>query len=733
MIGRTVSHYRILEKLGEGGMGVVYKAEDTRLKRPVALKFLPSALTKDEDAKTRFIHEAQAASALQHNNICTIHEIDEMSDGRLFICMDFYAGDTLKKKISRGSVPTQEAIDLALQVAAGLSEAHEAGIVHRDVKPANIMVTDKGIAKILDFGLAKLGGQTKITMTGTTLGTVAYMSPEQARGEEADAQSDIWSLGVVLYELLTGKPPFRGERPAVVMYGILQTEPDSVASQKADVPIAVQRAVTKCLAKDTGERFQSMIELMNALGEPFAPQAQPDLGSVAVFPFTNMSGQKEDDYLCEGLAEEIINALAQIPGLRLIARTSAFAVGRMGLDIREAGKRLGVGSILEGSVRRVGPRVRVTAQLISTMDNAHLWSERYDRELSDVLILEDEVASAVANRLRGDLGGGDGERRRDKVDIEAHTAYLEGRYFFAKGTPEAMAKAKECYERAIARDPRYALVYDSLAEVLWYLGLFGGGVPLEAFSLGTWNAMRALELDDTLAETHALLAMFRKELDYNWPEVDRENKRAFELNRDSPLVHLRYAISSLLPRGRVEEGLSQIDIVLESDPLSIFVRWWAAAFAYLARKPERMIEEGRQVISLAPEHFLGHWAFGMGLGGNGEWSAAVASLEKANELSGGMPFTMGFLALGYGRAGRGRDARKILKQANELAAVGYLPPSVFVFGYAGLDLWDDVLKALDRAIEARDPFVMAIKTYDFLDPVRSDPRYLDLLRKMNLD
>ena len=733
MIGKTISHYKILEKLGEGGMGVVYKAEDTKLKRTVALKFLPPELTRDKDSKTRFIREAQAASALQHNNICTIHEIDETPDGRLFICMDFYEGETLKEKIARGSLPVEKALDMASQVAAGLSEAQRVGMVHRDIKPANIMVTDQGVAKILDFGLAKLAGQTKVTKTGTTVGTVAYMSPEQVRGEETDVRSDIWSLGVILYELLTGELPFKGDQEAAMMYGIINEEPEPLLNQRADVPPWLQQVVSKCLEKKAGNRYRKAADLRVAIEGRLEWETPKDRPSIAIFPFTNMSGAKEDDYLCEGLAEEIISAATQIPGLRVIARTSAFVIGRMELDIREAGKRLDVGSILEGSVRREGSRVRVTAQLVSTSDGAQLWSERYDRELKDVLVLEDEIAAAIARRLRVDLASDKGERKRPAIDVEAHTAYLEGRYFFARATPEAIAKAKSCYEQAIERDPNYALVYDSLAELYWYLGFFGGVAPRDAFSLSTWHALRALELDDSLAETHALLGMLRKELDYNWPEVDRELRRAFELNRDSPLVRLRYVISGPLPRGRMDEAMTEIESVVRSDPLSLVVRWWAAAVAYLARKPARMVEEGQRMIGLDPTHFLGQWALGMGLEGNGMLSEAVATMEKAHELSGGIPFTLGFLALVYGRAGRRNDARRLLAQADQLAASGYVPPSVFMLGHAGLNEWEAALDGLEGAIEARDPFAIPIKTFPFLDPVRADPRYQTLLKKMNLE
>jgi len=405
----------------------------------------------------------------------------------------------------------------------------------------------------------------------------------------------------------------------------------------------------------------------------------------------------------------------------------------MELDVREAGARLDVGSILEGSVRRAGQRVRVTAQLVTTSDGSHLWSERFDRELTDVFALEDEIAEAVAARLRVDLERTESEQRRPVVDVEAYNAFLEGRYHFARATPDALAQAMACFKQAIEHDPSFALAFDSLAELYWYLGFFGGMPPRDAFSQSTWHALHALELDNTLAETHALLGMLRKELDYNWPEVERELRRARELNRESPLVRLRYAISGLLPHGRIDEAAAEVEAMLESDPLSVFARWWAASMAYFGRRFERMIDEGRHIIALDPTHFLGHWAVGMACTERkDEPDEAVTALEKAHELSGGIPFTLGFLAYAYGRAGRPDDACGLLEHAETMTAEAYVPPSTLALGHVGLDDWDAAFHWWEQAIEVRDPFIMPIKSYPFFDPVRGDPRYRAILGRMNL-
>jgi TolB-like protein/tetratricopeptide (TPR) repeat protein/predicted Ser/Thr protein kinase len=735
-VGRTIGHHQVLEVLGEGGMGVVYKAKDTRLGRAVALKVMRPEWSEDSGYQRRLEREAQAASALNHPNILTIYEIG--TEGAVtYIGMEYIAGGTLADLLAVGPLPIDRALRLGAQVADALAAAHAAGIVHRDLKPSNIMFAAEDRVKVVDFGIAKLtrlaapasDKATALTASGSILGSAPYMSPEQAQGHAVDERSDIFCLGGVLYEMLAGHRPFGGAGGADTLAAILRDTPPPIPG----VAPQVARVVERCLAKDPSQRFQSAAELKAAIEACLSAPARREGASVAVLPFANMSGAKEDDYLCDGLAEEIINALTRIPELRVIARTSAFVVGHLGLDVREAGARLGVETILEGSVRRAGTRVRVTAQLVSTRDGSHLWSERYDRELTDLLVLEDDVAAAIAERLRGGLGRAGGERPRPVVDAEAHAAFLEGRHHFAKGTPEGLAKAAACYQRAIEREPGFAIAYDSMAELHWFLGFFGNVPPRDAFSTSTWYALRALELDDTLAETHALLGMLRKELDYNWAEVDREFHRALELNPDSPLVRLRYAISGLMPHGRVAEAMAEIEGIVPLDPLSLHTRWWLAVMANFSRKLDRLAEEAQHMLALDPNHFLGHWALGMHRDAIGAGAEAVAALERAHELSGGVPFTLGFLAYACGRAGRADKARALLEGACEAAKTGYVPPSTFALGHIGLGDWDAAFEWLDRAVEGRDPLVMPIKSYLFLDPVRDDPRYRALLHKMNLD
>ncbi|MCH7549431.1 MAG: protein kinase, partial [Candidatus Krumholzibacteriota bacterium] len=441
MIGQTISHYRVLEKFGEGGMGVIYKAEDTRLRRTVALKFLPPELTRDERAKKRFVHEARAASALQHNNICTIHEIDETPDGQLFICMDWYEGETLKEKIAGGPLAVDDAIDSMIQAAEGLAKAHERGLVHRDIKSANLVITSDGVVKILDFGLAKLAGQSKITKTGATVGTVAFMSPEQARGEDVDHRTDIWSLGVVIYEMLTGRLPFRGDHELAVTYQIVHEDLEPVSDLRPEIPPELERIVVKCLEKNPSDRYQNLDEVLADLGRmkgipvekpvksplryavpvlvvlaaallvviltPFELSINPDEGTreirLAVLPFVNL-GEPDDEYFADGITDEIISKLAVIQGLSVISRTSSMKYKHSDKGLREIGRELGVDYVLEGTIRwdksGESERVRITPQLINVSDDSHLWAENYERAMTQIFVVQSDIAGKIAYKGR---------------------------------------------------------------------------------------------------------------------------------------------------------------------------------------------------------------------------------------------------------------------------------------------------------------------------------------------
>ncbi len=601
MIGQTVSHYRILEKLGGGGMGVVYKAQDVKLDRFVALKFLSPHLDTSAAEKQRFINEAKAASALDHNNICTIYEVGETDDGQIFIAMAYYEGETLQKKVSSNQLSVSSAIDFAMQIAQGLAKAHEHGITHRDIKPANVIITKDGVAKILDFGLAKLSGQSRLTKSGATLGTVAYMSPEQAQGAEVDHRTDIWSLGVVLYEMLTGQLPFSGEYEMAMMYSLVNTDPKPVRSLRSEVSVGLEQIINKALAKKPEERYQQINELLADLKSPtqkseskkpfltrklavgkrwylyaglvvlilgvvlagifLRPQSAEAIDSIAVLPLENMTGDPNQEYFVDGMTEALIANLAKINSLRVISRTSVMQYKKTRKPLPDIAKELNVKAIVEGSVLRANGRVRITAQLIDAPKDRHLWANSYDRDFRDVLALQSEVTTAIVHEIQVKLTPQEqqGLTNALQVNPEVYQTYLKGRYFLNKRTEEGLKKSIEYFQNAIEKDPGFALAFAGIAEAYALLGAPNYAVlkPWEAQQKGEAAALKALEIDDTIAEAHTSLGYLKFLFEWDWFGAEREFQRAIELNPNYATAHQRYALY-LKNLGRFDEALIEI-------------------------------------------------------------------------------------------------------------------------------------------------------------------------------
>ena len=533
MIGKIISHYRILEKLGEGGMGVVYKAEDTNLERTVAIKFLPHHISANSEERQRFKIEAKAAAALNHPNIATIYAIEEF-DKEMFIVMEYIDGKELKDKIKSGPIPVDEMINIATQIVEGLDAAHKKGIIHRDIKSSNIMITQDRKVKIMDFGLAKIKGGTELTKIGSTIGTAAYMSPEQARGEEIDHRTDIWSFGVVLYEMITGQLPYKGDYEQAVIYSILNEDPKSITELRGDTPSRLTLIVEKTLHKNPVNRYQTtkdLIEELKAVDKSGSSiQEKKVTHTVAVLPFTNMSNDKEQEYFCDGMAEDIINDLTHLEGLHVVARTSSFAFKDKNLDIREIGMKLGAHSIVEGSVRKAGNRLRITAQLINVADGYHLWSERYDRELEDVFAIQDEIAKNIVQALEIKLSKRE-KRVLGKVktqDVQAYDFYIRGRAYFHQSHQDKTRVAIQMFKRAIEKDNNYALAYAGLADGYSQLYMYYDKKD-EHLEQALVASQKALELDLELAEAHSSRGLALAQ-NNQFEEAIKEFEAAIQLN-----------------------------------------------------------------------------------------------------------------------------------------------------------------------------------------------------------
>jgi eukaryotic-like serine/threonine-protein kinase len=709
--GDTLGPYHILTAIGTGGMGEVWKARDTRLDRIVAIKQLKG------QHSARFEQEARAIAALNHPHICQIYDV-----GPDYLVMECVDGKPLS-----GPLPAGEAVKFAVQVASALEDAHAKGILHRDLKPANILVTAKGAAKLLDFGLAKLmtdsSADATQTIEGAILGSPAYMSPEQAQGKTLDERSDIFSFGAVLYELLSGNRPFRGGSTVEVLSAVLRDEP-----ARLDVPEPVAAIVRRCMAKRAAERFGSMTELLSALQQA-APKPVDQKPSIAVLPFANMSRDADDEYFSDGLAEEIINLLAQIPGLNVIARTSAFAFKGKNEDIRKIAEILGVGTVLEGSVRRSGSRLRITAQLIRATDGFHLWSQRYDRELTDVFAVQDEVSAAISEALQVKLSPRTTAKPRYTPKIPAYEALLKARHFHWQVTRESMEQAKSFYEQAIALDPQYALAHATYSNYLFGRTVMGMSHLREAAAGIRAAAKRALELDPSMAEAHAMLAVLAATHDYDWKEANARRLAAEAGGSLTPQGEFDCSFS-LRCEGRLQEAVVRLERAVQGDPLHLQFRSDLASCLAAVGRLQEAEEQSCQVIDLNDKFFFPYLTLAAMYGLRGMHADAVASAEKAFSLAPFFPIARGMYAGLLVRAGQPERGQAVIQPLEEGEAYGASK------GLAMFHMWtgeiDRAADCLQKAIDERDSTVPVVIHFGFFAPVRASHRWPKLATLMNL-
>ncbi|MBI1765771.1 MAG: protein kinase [Acidobacteria bacterium] len=809
--GQAIGHYEIVGLIGRGGMGEVYLATDTRLKRRVALKFLPAAYTSHPDRLRRFQQEAQAASALNHPNILTIYELGKVNEQQ-FIATEFVEGETLRQRLKRAPLTLVETLELALQIGSALSAAHAAGIVHRDIKPENIMVRRDGYLKVLDFGLAKLteqhepvtrahtaapkSGDANIS-SGLVLGTVKYMSPEQAHGLPVDARSDIFSFGVVLYEMLTGRKPFDGETTSHVIAALLEHDPAAVSTISPGIPPDLERVVTRALQKDCQARYQTAAELIEALkqikhqlGAPEQSTKKPGslqgevatapqtwnadliggirrhfrslasgtfgfaavvaavfyfasssesgkpINSIAILPFAHVSSDANGEYVASGIADYLTNRLARLPALTVLASSAAARSKTsnpltVSQDARALGNQLHVEAVVAGQVTLQDNRLQIRVELVDVRGNGSRWARQYERDAADILSTQDDLVRELSAQLRANLTPNEARQlaKRSTESREAYQSYLRGRYHWNKRTEPELRKAVAFFDEASGLDPQYALAYAGLADAYQVLALHGPLSPQEYCPRAKAAAEQALKLDDTLAEAHTALAYVKFLHEWDWPGAEAEFKRAIKLNPNYATAHQWYG-EYLGNMGRPWEALSERERALRLDPLSPIITA-ELGFSYLeARQYDRAVEEYRKATELYPDFAPAHSFLAGAYEASGLYDQAIAENQKAITLAAD-GYDLASLARIYAGAGRRLDAQKLLAEITLNIKHKYYPATHIAAAYAALGDKDKAFEWLDKAYEHRDWGLVLLKVYPIFDSLRADPRFAELLQRMN--
>ena len=786
--GRTISHYRIIEQLGAGGMGVVYKAEDTRLQRFVALKFLPDDMAQDSRALERFRREARAASALNHPGICTIYDIGEQS-GRAFIVMEFIDGETLRRHINGRPLPIEELLKLGVEIAEALDAAHAEGIIHRDIKPGNVFVTKRGRAKLLDFGLAKLvanriakedatgEGPDSPSIDGIISGTPSYMSPEQIRGDNLDARADVFSLGALLYEMATGRQAFGGSRGGMVIEAVLTRSPVSARSINPDTPPKLEEIINKAIRKNIDERYQNAADIRadlqelereldfkqktargdrasvaesvsNELPQTGKERARDSrlqttsartgrssqiIDSLAVLPFDNASREPEHEYLSDGIAGSLINILATVPKLRVMAQSTVFRYKGRAIDPQTAGRELNVRAVLTGKILQSGESLRIWTELVDVATGTQLWGAQYDRKPGDIFAIQDDISGEISEKLRLKLTRAEKKRltKRQTENLEAYRLYLKGRHHWERWTEDGFHRAIEQFQQAIENDPSYALAYSGVADSYVLLGWNSYLPPKDAFPKAKMAAMRALRLDPDLGEAHTSLAAALWLHDWHWQQAREEFERSLVLNSTYPTTNHYYA-EYLMTMGRQAEAIEKMKSSQELDPLSLIISVAIGWAFYMARRYDEAIEQLRRTSELEPNYPMTCWILGLALRKSGRYDMAITEGEKGVELSGGSPLMSAALVQTLASAGKRRRAMKILGDLTKLAKQKYVSPYFFAGIHIGLGEAELAMEYLEKAYEDHSHWLLYLHIDPSMDPLRGTPRFQHLLQRVGL-